>query len=208
MAGVVQWSVDQFYRQLERIESGAKNVIAELNADKLQLQNAFTRTKSDTNAARRAASQAALSPLIHNNSVLRLRTRDLVARYNQAVNAAGDFLRRAGLTAPTLAGLGAVPILVPVVAVSLALAALAILEVVVVATSAQRNATAALLRVLEDPNATAEERAAAVKALAKASGTPPNPLNLDALVPILGLVAVIMLGPQLLRSFGGRRAPA
>jgi hypothetical protein len=83
--------------------------------------------------------------------------------------------------------------------------AFAIYETVRLQTDAQRRATTALLTILNDPNTTPEQKAAAAQALAKtATKKPPNLFG--DMVPILALVALIVLGPQLLRSFGPRRA--
>lgn len=207
MANIVQMGVDAFWGQLQNLETGARNVLADLNADKAQLQAAYADSKRDPNPASRAASQAALQPLIHNNSVLRLRYRDLVAKYNEAVAAASSVLKSAGLTTPQL---GAVPllVLVPVAAVAALGVAFAILEAVRLQTEAQRKATNALLAILADPNATPDEKKSAAAALAKGAAKPPPGLfpDLGQLVPILGLVAVIVLGPQLLSAFAPRRA--
>jgi hypothetical protein len=205
MANVVQMGVDAFWAQLSKLETAAKRVRADLDADKAQLQAAYAATKTDPDPRRRTVSQAALQPLIHNNSVLRLRYRDLAAKFNQAMAGAAAALKSAGLTTPPQ--LGAVPVLVPVVAVTALGVAFAIYQTVRLQTDAQRRATTAMLAIINDPNTTPEEKAIAAAALAKTATTRPPNLFGD-LVPILGLVAVILLGPQLLRSFGTRRAAA
>ena len=204
MANVVQMGVDAFWAQLGNLQAKARAVLADLDTDKAQLQAAYTATRSDPDTRRRAVSQTALQPLIHNNSVLRLRYRDLVAKFNQAVSAASSALKSAGLTTPQL---GAVPILVPVVAVTALGVAFAIYQTVRIQTDAQRRATSALLAILNDPNSSPDEKAAAAAAIAKTATQKPPDL-FASLVPILGIVALIVVGPQLLRTFESRRAAA
>jgi hypothetical protein len=219
MPNLAQMGVDAFWAQLQNLENNAKRIAADLDTDKLELQHAYARAKAMSatitltppggipvvlpNPARVEALKA-LGERIHNNSVLRLRYRDLVANYNKAVNGAAAALKSIGLTAPQL---GAVPLVVPIVAVTALGVALAIYPTVRLQTDAQRRATQALLNVLADPNSTAEQKAEATRALGKAADKPP-PDIFGSLVPVLGLVALIVIGPQLLSAFGGRRSAA
>jgi hypothetical protein len=199
--------VDAFWSQLSKLRASSERVRTDLDADKAQLQAAYTATKADPDPQRRTVSQSALQPLIHNNSVLRVRYRDLAAKFNAAVAAAGSVLKSAGLVTPQL---GAVPLLVPVVAVTALGVAFAIYQAVRTQTDAQRKATNAMLAIINDSGSTNEERAAALAALAKSAGSPPPSIfpGLGQLLPIIALVAVIVVGPQLLRSFAPRRAAA
>lgn len=207
MANIVQMGIDSFWSQLQRLENLAKPLAADLEADRLALQSAYSEARRASDPAVAALHQKLLQPQIHRNSTLRLQFRDLVSKFNQAVNGASAVLKRAGFSTPQLSGLGAAVIIVPVVAVAALLAAFAIYETVRTATDAQRRATTELIKILHDPTSTEAEKAQAAVALAKAAGTPP-PLGFDlgAVVPILGLVAVIMLGPQILGMIPKRRA--
>jgi hypothetical protein len=209
MANVVQMGVDAFWAQLQAVENRAKRVIADLNVDKARLQAAYTSTKNDPDTRRRAQNQAALQPLIHNNSVLRLRYRELVAKFNATVQAASDILKRAGLSTPGLSGceqLGVAPLVIGGVAVAGLAAMLLILKAIETATQSQRQRTDALIRCMEDPSLTPEARERCAAALR--ADTPKGLLDLSGMVPALAIVALIVLGPQLMRTIGARRAAA
>src|SRR5882672_5857633 len=103
MAGAVQWTIDQLWGGLQRIENGFKTVKADLDADKARLTQLYNETRSDTNAQRRADNQALLNPLVHQNSVLRLSyLAPIRDKYEQAIKLAQNTLKAAGYTAPDL----------------------------------------------------------------------------------------------------------
>jgi hypothetical protein len=212
MANVAQMAVDAFWAQLTRLEALAGRLRADLAADKLELQNAYTAARANPDPEQGAAAMAALNPLIHNNSALRMRFNELNAAFTNAVNGASAVLKRAGLSTPalsTLSGLGQAQLLVPVVAVAALATAFVIYQSVRTATDSQRRATAAMLDILRDPSSSPADKAAAAAALRRAASIPPvNPFDLGALVPIGVIVLAIVVGPQLLRQFGPRRAAA
>jgi hypothetical protein len=147
----------------------------------------------------------ALDPLVHRNSQLRLQYQSLVGKFKEAVAGASALLKKAGLTTPTLSGLGVAPLVIVGVALIALAAAFTLYETVRVATDAQRRSTAEMSRIIEDPNATPEQKKAALDALQKGAGMPSI---FGELTPILGIVAVIVIGPSLLRMFQNRRAAA
>lgn len=206
MPDLAQMTVDAFWSKVSDLERSAKAESQALEAQKLRLQNAYGAARRDPDPARSAANRALLEPLIHRNSGLRLKYRELVGKFNQAVGAARTFLERAGLRVPT--ELGALPV-VPIVAVAALGAALTILAIIATQRRSLDRAIDNAIRVASDPYATPEQREAARRALEVAARTTPKgPFDFSSLVPVLGILALILLGPQLLRAFGGRRAAA
>lgn len=205
LVGVAQLGVNEFWGFLNQLSQLGKKVRDDLSADRLTLTSLYTQARNDTDKVRGAAHMKALDPVIHNNSVLRLRYQDLVSKFNEAVAGASSMLKKAGLSTPALSGLGVAPIIIIAGAALVALAAaFTIYEAIRVATDAQRKATGALVKILSDPTATPEEKAAAAAALAKGAGT-----NLFGdLTPLLGIIAVIVVAPPLIRAFSGRRSAA
>ena len=210
----VQWSIDQLWNQLGKLQSLAKSLKADLDADKAQLTRLWHDTTLDKDAKRRAENQALLKPLIHNNSVLRISyLAPVTAKFQSAVAMAGSALKGAGYTVPTLGGIGIVVAIAPLAAVTIVVAALAIATTAIVLTQAQRDHTASVARLIAS-NATPEEKKALLDAMAaeeKAAGPglkPPGPFDVGALIPLAGIVALIVLGPELLRTFRPRRASA
>lgn len=202
MAGTVQWTIDQLWSGLQRIRDGFNTVSADLKADKAELTRLWSITKTDTNAARRTANQALLQPLIHQNSVLRLRyLAPIRDKYNSAVAAASSLLKKAGYSTPSLSGLGAAAFaLAPatvVVAVTVALAALATVELL---TRSQRTNTANVARVIGNANTTPQQQRDMLDAINQANRSLPPPLGVDLGVVAWALVAAaaIMVVPKLL----------
>lgn len=198
--GIAQIGVNDFWSLLQQLQAGGNKIKADLSTDRLQLMNAYTAARNDSDAARGAAAMNALIPLIHQNSTLRLQYQGLAQKFTDTVNAASSWLRQAGLSTPTLSGMGDVTILVVGTALLLAAAAWGIYEALAVATSSQRQATQALVKLLNDPTTTPEQKAAAAKALAKGAGTPPpgDPFGIGNLVMPLALIAAIILVPKIL----------
>lgn len=206
MAGPVQWTIDQLWNGLQQIRNGFNTVSADLKADQAQLTRLWSDTKKDTNAARRTANQALLTPLIHQNSVLRLSyLAPIRDKYNSAVSTASSVLKKAGYTTPNLSGLGFEFVIAPATAVTLIVVALALLETVNLLTQAQRSNTASVARVIGDPNTTPEEKARLLAAIKGANKSLPPLLGLDfgAIAWGLAAVAAIVIVPKLLP---GRRA--
>jgi hypothetical protein len=211
MANIAQMAVNEFWASLKSLESVAKVEGAALEANRLKLIGASSAARKDPVKARSAQRQAALAPLIHRNSELRMQYRDLVGRFNSAVKSAAGVIRKVGLAAPdTLSGLGIAPavILVPIVAVAALGTAWAIAYSIQESRRNLDKATDLAIRVAGDPSATPEQRAAAMKILANAKETAPKgPLGLDLeslTVPLL-IVAAILLVPKMLPA---RRAAA
>jgi len=214
-AAAVQWSIDQLWTQLQKLQSLATRLKADLQANKAELTALWTQTTKDPDAKRRAANQALLRPLIHRNSELRLSyLAPIVARFNTAVGLARDALVRAGYKVPTLGGLGAVFVIAPLAAVTIIVATLSLAAIAVVLTEAQRNRTATVRAIMQDRSTTPEQKlallqaqTAEVKAEEKAAAKEkPAGFDFGALVPLAAIVAVIVLGRPLLEMFGRRRS--
>lgn len=201
---VVQMGVTEFWKSLQALETYGKAEKSALDKDKLRLQNAYSATRKDTNATRGKANQAILNPLIHKNSQLRLMYADLIAKFNQAVNSASDTLKKAGLNAPVLNGLGEVTtavVVVSIVAVSALGAAWAVAYSLHEQRATATKAIDAALTVYNDPNATPAQRAAAANTINKqaaAAAAPQDPFGLSNLLPIAGLLALALIVPPLL----------
>lgn len=214
---VAQWTVAQFWNQAQSLKSGIDGVEARLNANKADLQAIYTQMRINMDPSR----DAFVAPLIHQNTVLRISyLAPIKAKYNEAVTAAKNVLAAAGYgyMAPYgggLAGLGLGPLVVPIVAVSAVLVGLTAYAIVYRLTEAQIIRTNTVKAIMTNPSTTMEQKAAQMKLLqdeikTEGQNTPP-PLGFDvkALVPVLGLVALIVLGPSLVRAFsGGRQATA
>ena len=206
---LAQMAADAFWSKVTDLEHKAKLEATALEAQKLKLQRAYSAAKRDPDPERSADNRALLDPLIHKNSALRLEYRELVANFNRAVDAARSFLERAGLRVPS--GLGQAQLLVPVVAVAALGTALAILGIVASQRRSLDRAIDNAIRVANDPSASPEERKAAREVLEAAARTTPKgtgPFDFSSLIPVLGILALIVLGPSLLSAFRGRRAAA
>lgn len=206
MANVVQWSIDEFWSQLQNLKSMLDSAKTDLLADKQQLQSLWTATTKNTDATQRAQDQKLLTPLIHQNSVLRLSyLQPLTDQFNQAVKLGSDALASAGYTTPTLNSLGFVIALAPLAAVTIIVAALAVAAAMIAMTQAQRNHTATVAGIVNNQKLSPQQQTDLLNAIANDNKTaagatkPPALFDVSGLVPILGLVAVIMLGPQLLK---------
>lgn len=196
MANPAQMAMDEFWSQINKLESISGALKNDLEADRLKLMALWSATTRDPDRARAAQNQAALQPVIHNNSTLRLRYRDLAGAFNNALAFTRDAMVKAGYKPPTnLAGLGQVQLLVPAVAVAALATAFLIYQSIRTATDAQRRATATLAKLVEDPTATPAERAAAVAALGK-SATPTDLMG--QIVPVLAILAAIVVLPSVL----------
>jgi len=216
MAGPVQWTVTEFWRQLQSIENQIRAVDAKLQADKATLTALYAQARKQYEPAG-SHDRAYLEPLIHHNSVLRLSyLAPVKSKFNAAVAAASSALKRAGYTTPSLSGLGVVPalIIVPVAAVTaLGLAAAAVV-IVYRLTESQVNRTATARAIFGDPNTSPEEKlrlaAAFQQEMETEKKTAPPPMGFDVswILPTAAVIALIVLGPQLLRAFGPRRAEA
>jgi len=208
MPDVVQWGIDEFWAQLQALNDAITGVHNDLNADKAQLTSLYSQASRDPNPVTRAASQALLQPLIHQNSVLRLSYLQPVKdKFNQAVQAASSVLRSAGYTTPTLSGLGIVP-LVPVIAVSLVVAALAAVVIVHDLTQAQRTRTQAAAQAMAHATTPQEilalTEAQTAQQRADNQAHPPLGFDFGSLVLPLGLVAAIVLLPSILKMLPKR----
>lgn len=201
MAGAVQWSIDKLWSGLQQIRDGFNSVSADLKADQAELTRLWSATKADTNAARRAANQSLLQPLIHQNSVLRLSyLAPMRDKYNEAVRIASSALKSAGYTTPNLSGLGLVIAIAPATAVTLVVVALSILATITVATQAQRTNTATVARVIANANLTPQQQKDLLDAINKTNKSLPAPAGLDFgwLPWAIGGVLAIMVVPKLI----------
>ena len=211
MANPVQWTVDQFWAQLQSVKNQITAVDSSLASNKTQLQAMYTtaRTAGDTHG------MAVLNPLIHQNSVLRLSyLKPIKDDFNKAVAAASNALKAAGLTTPQLSGMGVVPalVIVPVICVTLVLGMIAAVKIVNRMTQAQITDTETTKAILTNPNTTPAEKLALADAQKKAAEQRlkdnPPPFDVGALVGPLALVALIVLGPQIMRMLPARRGAA
>jgi hypothetical protein len=192
----VQMAMDEFWAQIQKLETASTNLKSDLEADRLKLMALWSATKRDPDRSRSAQNQAVLAPAIHNNSALRLRYRDLAAAFNKALGFTREAMVKAGYQPPTnLAGLGAVQLIVPAVAAAALATAFLIYQSIRTATDAQRRATATLAKLVEDPTTSAQERAAAVAALGKSA----QPTDLmGQIVPVLAILAALVVLPSVL----------
>lgn len=216
MPGPVQVTVSAFWNQLQGVENQIHSVESALLADKATLTALYAQARKEYDPAG-AHDRAYIEPLIHQNSVLRLSyLAPVKAKFNAAVSAASAALKRAGYTTPSLSGLGIVPavIIVPVIAVAaLGIAAAAVL-VVYRLTQSQVNRTATARAIFSDPSTSPEQKlrlAAGFQQemeLEKKNAPPPPGFDVSWILPTALVVALIVLGPQLLRAFGPKRAEA
>ncbi len=211
MAGAVQWSIDQLWKGLQSLKNQISAIDAKLNQDKAELTTLYAWARQEYDPAG-AYDRALLTPLIHQNSVLRLNyLKPLKDKFTQATNLASDALRRAGYTTPGLSGLGAVFVIAPAAAVTIVIVALAAVATVAVLTESQRNRTKAMLAVMQDASTSPAEKAALVKQMEEEIAKEPKLLlgqDVGWVVPALGVVAIIMLGPSLLKALPARRTAA
>ncbi len=204
MANVAQMAVNEFWTSIQALKSTAKNESAALEANRRKLIAANHDARMDPDKKRSAEHLAILAPLVHRNSVLRMRYRDLVGKFNAAVKAATSVLNKAGLTVPTTLGQIETGVVVGVVAVSALGTAWAIAYSIQRARRNLDNATDLAIRVLSDPSSTPEQRRAAQHVLdIAAKTTPKGPLGLDfgSLTVPLAIVAAIVLLPPVLKAF-------
>lgn len=208
--GIAQMGVNEFWAGLQQLQTFGNQVKADLTADRTQLMNLYTQARNDSDPVRGAANMKALDPIVNNNSVLRLKYQDLAAKFNEAVNGASALLKQAGLSTPTLSGLGIIPagIIILGVALAAAAAAWAIYASLAVATAAQRTATSSLADIINHPqNYTPAQVKAAADALAK-NAKAANPFDLSNVTPILIGVLAIMVAPTVLSMVKSRKAAA
>lgn len=204
MAGPIQMAADVFWAQIQNLETLSSRLKSDLAADRLKLMALYSVTRKDPNPKRAAANQALLQPQIHRNSVLRMRYAGLAAAFNKAVDAARGTLKRAGYAVPrNLDGLGG-PIYVGALAVAAVATAFLIYQSIRTATDAQRRQTGIIERVINDPTLTPEQRIAELVGVkeAAAAARPLFNFDLGQMVPILGLIALIAIGPSLLPRRG------
>lgn len=209
MAGAVQWTIDQFWGQLQKLKSQIDAVDAALNTDKARLGTLYKQLQSRYDPS----ADAFVAPAIHQNTVLRLTyLKPIKDDFRKAVNAASGVIRSAGYTTPTLSGLGVLPA-VPVIAVTLVIACLSAVAIVWRMTQAQVNRTNAMLAIYQDPNTTADQKLALAKSMkdqidADNRTPPPLGFNLGDVTTLAAIVAVIVIAPSVLRMLPGRRTAA
>lgn len=207
MAGVVQWTIDQFWNNLQSLKSQIDQVESALLADKARLTALYSTARQNMDPAR----DVYLTPLIHRNSVLRLSyLQPIKDKFTQAVNAASAALRAAGYTTPNLSGMGFVFAIAPAAAVTLVLVALAAIAIAWRLTQAQITRTDAMAALFSDPGTTPDQKLALSRQQqqqmsAEDKANPPLGLDLGKLLPIAGIVALIVLGPRILDMIQSRR---
>lgn len=210
MAGAIQWTIEQFWGELQSLKNQLDQTAAALNADKLRLQGMYDAARRNYDPAR----DLYLAPLIHRNTELRLRyLKPVRDKFNEAVNASAGALRGAGYTVPTLGEVGILPA-VPVVAVTAVVVALSAVAIVRRLTQAQITRTNAMAAIFQDSHTTTEQKIALSKQM-QAQVTdenkhtpPPLGFNLDMLVPLAAIVAAIVLVPPILKTLPARTSRA
>lgn len=208
-----QWTVEQFYNSLNELDQAAKAEQQRMETNKIALTEAYTATKSIDDPEQRAALQEFLKPVIHQNSVVRMRYRTLVENFNKALSLAGNMLRTAGFQVPSeLSGMGQAVIIVPAVVLGALGVAWATFAAFKVANEANTNAVNAAIEsaqsVLANPGAySVDDVKQARQALLELPGMTPKPAAPDmfgALIPIAAVVALVILGPPLIRALSPR----
>jgi hypothetical protein len=215
VANPVQWTVTQFWNQLQNVENQIHAVESALQADKATLTALYSEARKEYDPAG-AHDRAYLDPLIHQNSVLRLSyLAPVKSKFNGAVAAASAALKQAGYSTPTLSGLGVLPAVVIVPAIAVAALGVAAAAVLIVnrLTQSQVSRTNTARAIFSDASTTPAQKLALATSFQGEMATekatmPPLGLDLGWIVPAVALVAVIVLGPQLLRAFGPKRAEA
>lgn len=214
MANVLQMAVNDFWNSVMDLQAKAEHQQLIMNESRQKLIAAYSAARRDPDPASARSRMAALDPVVHQNSQIRMKYRDLVSAFNQAVAGAKTLIQKTGLTVPNqLSGLGIIPalILVPVVAVAALGVGWEIYLWIESANRANVAATDAAIAISNDPDATPEQRAAARDAITKRAAQPPPPggfFDISGLVPLAGIVALIVLGPQLLAMVPKRKAAA
>jgi hypothetical protein len=207
MADPVQWTVDQFWQQVQNLQGQIINADTALKADAASLGQLYSTAAANYDPSR----DVWIAPLIHRNNEIRLNYLGPVKdKFNQAVAAARAVLQGAGYTVPNaLAGLGD-PFVVPTIAIAAVVLALAAVLIVNRVTAAQIQRTAQLSSIYGSSLSFDQKQAAAQMILdqtkAEANATPP-PLGFDlkSLIPLAAIAAVILLGPQILRMIAPTR---
>lgn len=208
MADVIQWTIDQFWSELQSLQSQIQQVDDALNADKVRLGQMYSQAAANYDPSR----DAWIAPLIHRNTELRFNyLKPIKDKFNEAVNAAQGAIQAAGYTVPgQLGGMGL--IFVPAVAVAAVLVAIAAVVIVWRLTQAQIARTDTLQQLYADNSLTMDQKNAAATALASqaiAEGkSQPPPLGFDfsQLLPLAAIIAAIVLVPPILKMLPKRRA--
>jgi hypothetical protein len=208
MADAVQWSIDEFWSQLQNLQDQITQADDALNSDKATLQSIYSTMRQNMDPTR----DAFVAPLIHQNTVLRMNyLAPIKSKFNSIVGQMSSALTQAGYTTPQLSGLGVAPLIVGAAIVAAVVLALAAVAIVWRMTQDQVTRTNAIASMYQDPNTTAAQKIAlgqqmTADIVAQNKATPP-PLGFDfgAIMPILAVVAVIVLGPEIMRAINGRR---
>jgi hypothetical protein len=216
VANVAQMAINDFWNSVVDLQANAEYEQAVMDDTRQKLIVAYSDARNDPDPARAASRMAALDPVVHQNSAIRLKYRDLVGAFNQAVNGAKALIQKAGLTVPNqLSGLGQIETVTGIVIVGVAVAALGtawlILNWIKAANKANVDATDATIAISNDTTATPEQRAAARDAITKRTAAPPPPggfFDVSSLIPLAGLVALIVLGPKILDLMPKRKGAA
>jgi hypothetical protein len=209
VANLAQMAVDKFWKSVMQLEQAGRDERAKMVATRQKLIVAAHEARTDPDPDRSKARMALLNPLIHENSVVRMRYRDLAAKFNSAVHGARGVLAKAGLTVPhDLSGLGqiettAAVILVPVVAVAALGLGWEIYNTVKAQNQANTDAVDEAIRVSRDPSASPADVSAARSSIMRRAATPPPAhqglFDVSSLVPLAAMVAAIVIVPPLLK---------
>lgn len=200
MAGAIQWTVDQFWRQVQTLQSQIATADQALRDDAKRLGALYRERGAQYDPSR----DVYIAPLIHRNNVIRINYLGPVkAKFNQAMNAARGILSAAGYTVPGSLGALGDPFVVPAIAVAAIVVAISAIIVVNRLTAAQLQRTAMLTKIYTDPSMTPADKQKAADTLraqtdAEARAMPPPLFDFGSLVPVAAIAAAIVLGPQIL----------
>jgi len=218
MANPVQWTVDRLLTELAKVKANAQAEFRAIGANNAAVTDLYAKSNQITDPAQRAQVRGALERWATRQAKLQSDFNTAWLRYQSAYNGAAAFLRAVGMKAPasaSLSGLGAVPILVPIAIGAAVVIATEWLIAVHENNVTQREALAnqaarfnALLAGQISPADYVSASNADARLADQNKKKPPGDWS-DMIVPALGLVALIVLGPRLLELMPrGKKAVA
>ena len=161
MADAVQWTIDQFWAQLQNLKTQIDQVDTGLKANATQLGAMYSTAARNYDPYR----DVMIAPLIHRNTELRITyLAPIKTAFNNAVGAASNALKAAGYTTPTMNGMGVVFVIAPAAAVTLVVLALAAVAIVWRLTQANITRTGTIAAIFNDTHTTPEQKLALAKA--------------------------------------------
>lgn len=214
MANAAQWTVDQLLSQVDDLQAQFQTQFAAIGANNASVTDLYSQADGIEDPQMKAAVKANLQGIANRQVALQNDFNTAYSIFRNSYNAVASFLRSVGMNAPPitgLSGLGQVQLLVPAAIVGGVLLAAAW-----VAVNAANNATQQkhlanqqeLLDMVKSGQITVAQYLAmsAADTAAMDKLKKPNPSDwTQMVVPALGLLALIILGPQLLKLVPSRR---